>query len=316
MAVSSFFPHAPPPRYQPPPAEPSFITTTAPAAPIRSAPPSSDRTSAAVGLRFPAARSVLWDRTPQGDKLTLRAPTVRLVLSSNVLERLCGQARDARTGHALGSLSAEAERGLSRVGQRALAPLVLSVSSSAQPASHVQPQTCTVAVRVEPWYDGDGPCPSEEVYASLVSCSDLGFGGARRPSPWDRPIAPAHSVASRFDLRPPRPAPGARPLCLGGALPMSLTASTSPDGRLLQLRVEALVPTIELSAVALYALRVHPTTLSEALLHVRPRTPRARQQRGGGCGGRERTRGRRAPLTASLPARGSQRRGVRRARAT
>ena len=285
MAVSSFFPHAPPPRYQPPPAEPSFITTTAPAAPIRSAPPSSDRTSAAVGLRFPAARSVLWDRTPQGDKLTLRAPTVRLVLSSNVLERLCGQARDARTGHALGSLSAEAERGLSRVGQRALAPLVLSVSSSAQPASHVQPQTCTVAVRVEPWYDGDGPCPSEEVYAFLVSCSDLGFGGAR-------------------------------PLCLGGALPMSLTASTSPDGRLLQLRVEALVPTIELSAVALYALRVHPTTLSEALLHVRPRTPRARQQRGGGCGGRERTRGRRAPLTASLPARGSQRRGVRRARAT
>ena len=52
---------------------------------------------------------------------------------------------------------------------------MLSVSSSAQPASHVQPQTCTVAVRVEPWYDGDGPCPSEEVYASLVSCSDLGF---------------------------------------------------------------------------------------------------------------------------------------------
>ena len=136
----------------------------------------------------------------------------------------------------MGSLSAEAERGLSRVGQRALAPLVLSVSSSAQPASHVQPQTCTVAVRVEPWYDGDGPCPSEEVYASLVSCSDLGFGGAR-------------------------------PLCLGGALPMSLTAAASPDGRLLQLRVEALVPTIELIAVALYALRVHPTTLSEALLH-------------------------------------------------
>ena len=48
---------------------------------------------------------------------------------------------------------------------------------------------------------------------------------------------------------------------------MNLSASTSPDGRILQLRVEALVPTIELSAVALYALRVHPTTLSEALLH-------------------------------------------------
>ena len=65
---------------------------------------------------------------------------------------------------------------------------------------------------------------------------------------------------------------------------MSLTASTSPDGRLLQLRVEALVPTIELSAVALYLLRVPPTTLSEALLHVRPRTPRARQQREGVVG--------------------------------
>ena len=236
MVVSSFFPHAPPPKLEPPPTEPSYITATAPAAPIRSAPPASDRSSAAVGLRFPAARSVLWDRTPQGEKQTLRAPTVRLVLSSHVLERLCGQARNAVTGHALGALSAEAERGLSRVGQRALAPLVLSVSSSAQPPAQVQPQTCTVAVRVEPWYDGAGPGPSEEVHASLVSCSDLGFGGAR-------------------------------PLCLGGALPMNLTASTSPDGRILQLRVEALVPTIELSAVALYALRVHPTTLSEALLH-------------------------------------------------
>lgn len=228
MVVSSFFPHAPPPKLEPPPIEPSSVIATAPAAPIRSAPPASDRSSAAVGLRFPAARSVLWDRTPQGEKQTLRAPTVRLVLSSHVLERLCGQARNAVTGHALGALSAEAERGLSRVGQRALAPLVLSVSSSAQPASHVQPQTCTLAVRVEPWYDGAGPGPSEEVHASLVSCSDLGLGGAMRPSPWARAIAPAHSVASRFASRPSRPTPGARPLCLGGALPMNLTASTSP----------------------------------------------------------------------------------------
>ena len=206
MGVSSFFPHAAPPKL-PPPVEPSFVTTTAPAAPIRSAPPSSDRSSAAVGLRFPAARSVLWDRTPQGDKQTLRAPAVRLVLSSHVLERLCGQARDAATGHALGALSAEAERGLSRVGQRALAPLVLSVSSSAQPASHVQPQTCTVAVRVEPWYDGAGPCPSEEVYASLVSCSDLGFGGARRPG-----LGPTYSTSPHrgLPLRPSPVAPRAR----------------------------------------------------------------------------------------------------------
>ena len=175
------------------------------AAPIRSAPPASDRSSAAVGLRFPAARSVLWDRTPQGEKQTLRAPTVRLVLSSHVLERLCGQARNAVTGHALGALSAEAERGLSRVGQRALAPLVLSVSSSAQPPAQVQPQTCTVAVRVEPWYDGAGPGPSEEVHASLVACSDLGFGGAMRRSPWARALAPARSVDSPLRTSPVPP---------------------------------------------------------------------------------------------------------------
>ena len=205
MVVSSFFPHAPPPKLEPPPTEPSYITATAPAAPIRSAPPASDRSSAAVGLRFPAARSVLWDRTPRGEKQTLRAPTVRLVLSSHVLERLCGQARNAVTGHALGALSAEAERGLSRVGQRALAPLVLSVSSSAQPPAQVQPQTCTVAVRVEPWYDGAGPGPSEEVHASLVACSDLGFGGAMRRSPWARALAPARSVDSPLRTSPVPP---------------------------------------------------------------------------------------------------------------
>ena len=76
---------------------------------------------------------------------------------------------------------------------------------------------------------------------------------------------PNPNLAIRALLDPSPPSIGAKPLSLGGALPMHCTASASPDGRLLRLRLEALVPTVELHAVSLYALRVHPTALSEAL---------------------------------------------------
>ena len=103
MSVSAFFPHAPHPTPAPPPPPPAEpLAVAAPAALIRSAPPfRSEQGSTAVGLRFPAARKHLWDRTPQGAPQTLRAPTVQIVLAAHDLEGLCAQARGAAPPQAL-----------------------------------------------------------------------------------------------------------------------------------------------------------------------------------------------------------------------
>jgi hypothetical protein len=179
--VSSFFPHAPPPPAPKPAAEP--IVANPAAAPIRSAPPAAERGTTAVGLQFPAARSLLWDRTPQGAPQTLRAPTVQLVLAPHVLDYLCAKARGVAVPMVLGPLNAEAagEGAQSIATARALPPLVLTVSSCEAPGSRAQSQACTIAVRVEPWSEGGGPSLSEAVYAELVTSSAAGFGGALWP---------------------------------------------------------------------------------------------------------------------------------------
>ena len=120
-------------------------------------------------------------------------------------------------------------------GHALLQPLTFNISRSAAPVQTMQPQGCTMSVLVEPWLDGEDLSPSAEAYAELLA------DGAERLG-------------------------GAKPLNLGSATPMHCFASASPDGHRLQLRIEALVSTMVMQAVALYALRVYPSTLSEALL--------------------------------------------------
>lgn len=241
MPVSSFFPDAPvrPPAARAKPVTAAPVASAPPTPAIRSAPPSAEAGRAATELRFPAARSVLWDRTPQGAPQTLRAASVRLSLAPHVLQHLCSQARGAASPHELAALLAEPDdenaRERSTSGHALLQPLTFKINQPAAPAQTMQPQGCTMSVLVEPWLDGEDPSPSAEAYAELLA------DGAERLG-------------------------GAEPLSIGSATPMHCVASASPDGHRLQLRVEALVSTMVMQAVALYALRVYPSTLSEALL--------------------------------------------------